>query len=190
MTNKTLLMISGSLRTGSTNTAAINTAARLAPAGWTTEVYCGMNELPHFNPDDDEELAALVDSVVRLRSAIEASDAILICTPEYAGALPGSFKNLLDWTVGGMEIVGKPVAWLNVSANATHAADAHDSLRKVLGFTGADIVDAACADIPVARGDIDDNVLVLTDDFEIAATESLRVLTDHAAALNSNAPMG
>lgn len=180
MSGNTLLMISGSLRAGSTNTAAINTAARLAPAGWVTEVHRGMNELPHFNPDD--ECVSLVDSVVRLRSAIETSDAILICTPEYAGALPGSFKNLLDWTVGGMEIVGKPVAWLNVSANATHAADAHDSLRKVLGFTGADIVEAACVDIPVARTDIDDEVRVVTEEFVVGATEALRALTDHVVA--------
>ncbi|WP_306796085.1 NAD(P)H-dependent oxidoreductase [Nocardia sp. XZ_19_369] len=25
---------------------------------------------------------------------------VLFCTPEYAGTLPGSLKNLLDWTVG------------------------------------------------------------------------------------------
>ncbi|WP_072805846.1 NADPH-dependent FMN reductase [Rhodococcoides yunnanense] len=186
MSSKTLLMISGSLRLGSTNTAAINTAARLTPVGWTTEVYRGMNELPHFNPDDDDESVTVVDGVVRLRSAIGTSAAILICTPEYAGALPGSFKNLLDWTVGGMEIVGKPVAWLNVSAHATHAADAHESLRKVLGFTGADIVDAACVDIPVARADIGGDVLVTADAFEVAATESLRVLTDYAAAVTAD----
>lgn len=172
-------MMSGSLRAGSSNTAAIDTAAELAPAGWTTTVYRGMNELPHFNPDDDGDPVGLVDSVVRLRSAIEASDAILICTPEYAGALPGSLKNLLDWTVGGMEIVGKPVAWLNVSANATHAADAHDSLRKVLGFTGTDIVEPACVDIPVARADINDEVRVVKEEFVVGATAALRTLTDH-----------
>jgi len=48
--------------------------------------------------------------VVKLRRQIAASDAVLFCTPEYAGALPGRFKNLLDWTVGGGEIYGKPVA--------------------------------------------------------------------------------
>ena len=62
-----------------------------------------------------------------------------LCTPEYAGALPGSFKNLLDWTVGGGQTYGMPVAWINVSGAAapTGGADAHDSLRKVLGYTGA-----------------------------------------------------
>lgn len=90
--------------------------------------------------------------------AIKEADAILICTPEYAGGLPGSFKNLLDWTVGGGEIYGKPVAWINVSSVAapTGGRDAHDSLRKVLTYAGAKIVDEACARIPVSRADVAD----------------------------------
>jgi NAD(P)H-dependent FMN reductase len=42
--------------------------------------------------------------VADLRRQIEAADAVVFCTSEYAGALPGSFKNLLDWTVGGGEV--------------------------------------------------------------------------------------
>ena len=40
--------------------------------------------------------------------------------------------------MGGGEIYGKPVAWLNVSAAAapTGGGDSHDSLRKVLGYPG------------------------------------------------------
>ena len=44
--------------------------------------------------------------------------------PEYAGALPGGFKNLLDWTVGGGDLYRKPVAWVDVSSSATGAASA------------------------------------------------------------------
>lgn len=33
----------------------------------------------------------------------------------------------------------------------TGAADAHASLGKVLGYTGADLVEAACARVPVER---------------------------------------
>ena len=51
-----------------------------------------------------------------LRQEIAAADAVLFCTPEYAGTLPGSFKNLLDWTVGGGEIYGKPAVWINPAA--------------------------------------------------------------------------
>ena len=36
----------------------------------------------------------------------------------------------------------------------TGAADAHDSLRKVLGYVHARIVEDACVRIPVGRGDV------------------------------------
>ena len=45
----------------------------------------------------------LPESAARLRRLIGESDAVLFCSPEYAGTLPGSLKNLLDWTVGGGE---------------------------------------------------------------------------------------
>ena len=56
---------------------------------------------------------------------------MLFSTPEYAGALPGSFKNLLDWTVGDDQpgsMNGKPVAWVNVSPRG--AEHAHESLPR------------------------------------------------------------
>ena len=37
--------------------------------------------------------------MTRLRGTIHEADALLFSTPEYAGALPGSLKNLLDWTI-------------------------------------------------------------------------------------------
>lgn len=142
-------MICGSLRSGSTNTALLQTAKALAPDSVVTSIYDGLDRLPHFNPDDDHD--PLNPAVVELRDRINAADAVLFSTPEYAGALPGSFKNLLDWTVGGVEICDKPVAWINTSTAPTGAVNAHDSLRKVLGYTGADIVEAACVHIPVPR---------------------------------------
>ena len=46
-----------------------------------------MAELPHFNPDDDRE-GAPVPAVEALRAPVAAADALLLSTPEYAGALP------------------------------------------------------------------------------------------------------
>lgn len=88
-----------------------------------------------------------------LRAAIAEAAGVLICTPEYAGTLPGSFKNLLDWTVGGTEICDKPVAWVNAAAPG-RGQGAEATLRTVLGYTGADIRDAACVRIPVDRGSV------------------------------------
>ena len=95
-----LLLVSGSLRAGSTNAAVLRTAAALAPDGVETVLYGGMAELPHFNPDDDAEGQPLHPAVAAMRDAVARADALLVCTPEYAGALPGALKNLLEWTVG------------------------------------------------------------------------------------------
>ncbi|MEE1787814.1 NAD(P)H-dependent oxidoreductase [Streptomyces sp. SP17BM10] len=146
-----ILLLTGSLRAGSSNETVLRTAAALAAAapGLRATYYDGLAALPHFNPDQDTD--PLPAAVTALRAAIEAADALLICTPEYAGTLPGSFKNLLDWTVGGVEISDKPAAWINC-ANPGRGGGAEATLRTVLGYTGADIVDEACARIPLERG--------------------------------------
>jgi NAD(P)H-dependent FMN reductase len=50
-----ILLISGSLREGSTNSAALRTAQEVAPASCSSAIYTGMGSLPHFNPDQDRE---------------------------------------------------------------------------------------------------------------------------------------
>lgn len=130
-----ILLLSGSLRAASTNEAVLRTAQAVAPSVRLCAVrYDGLAELPHFNPDDDND--SLPAPVAGLRAAIERAAGILICTPEYAGSLPGSFKNLLDWTVGGTEISDKPVAWVNAAALG-RGQGAEATLRAVLGYTGA-----------------------------------------------------
>jgi chromate reductase len=147
-----ILLLCGSLREGSTNAALLRTAAAVAPDGIVAERYGGLAELPPFNPDDDVD--PLPAAVVDLRARIADADAVLCCTPEYAGGLPGSFKNLLDWTVGGTETSDKPFAWVNAAGRPDGAIAAHDGLRRVLTYTDARIVDAACVRIPVPRDDV------------------------------------
>ncbi|MFF1922884.1 NADPH-dependent FMN reductase [Streptomyces sp. NPDC058221] len=147
-TPRVILLLSGSLRSGSSNETALRTAQAVAPPGVRTVLHESPAALPHFNPDDDVE--PLPEPVARLRAAIEAADGLLICTPEYAGTLPGAFKNLLDWTVGGTEICDKPVAWVNAAAPG-RGQGAEATLRTVLGYTGATIVEAACVRVQVDR---------------------------------------
>jgi len=49
-----ILLISGSTRHGSGNTAALRTVQALAPEGITAELYEGLAALPAFSPDEDE----------------------------------------------------------------------------------------------------------------------------------------
>jgi len=146
--------------------------------GIAPSLYGRMGDLPHFNPDDDVPGETLHPAVLDLRAQLAASDAILFSTPEYAGALPGSFKNLLDWTVGGGETYGMPVAWINTAGAAAPArgANAEESLRKVLGYTGSEIVEDACLRIPVERDAIGDDGLIADPRVSGPLAEALRTL--------------
>jgi NAD(P)H-dependent FMN reductase len=168
-----ILLIPGSLRGRSTNVAVLRTAQSLAPAGSTGLLFEGLADLPPFNPDADAE--PLPYAVADLRGQIRGSDALLFSAPEYAGGLPGSFKNLLDWTVGDEQvgsIYEKPVAWINASPRG--APNAYESLRKVLGYVKADIVESACVHIPVTEA-------LITDEGQISDA-SVREPVSHALA--------
>ena len=114
-----ILAISGSLRARSTNTALLEACVQLAPAEVHVALYSEAQDLPHFNPDLDTDTPP--PAVRALRAKVAAADALLFACPEYARGVPGSLKNLLDWLVGSVDVVGKPVALLNGSARAGHA---------------------------------------------------------------------
>ena len=174
-----ILLVSGSTRTASTNGAALRTIHSMDGVDVKSELYGGLADLPAFNPDEDHE--PLLLEVAELRSAIATADAVLFCTPEYAGTLPGSFKNLLDWTVGGSEMGGKPVAWVNVAAPG-RGGGADATLRTVLGYVTADIVEAACLKVSIGRADLDDDDAIVNP-HALGALKTVRgALVSHVAA--------
>ena len=97
-----ILLMTGSLRARSTNTSVLRTAIALAPNDIEATLYEGLVDLPHFNPDDDHD--PLHPAVESLRTEVRRADALLFSAPEYAGALPGSFKNALDWMIGDDQV--------------------------------------------------------------------------------------
>jgi NAD(P)H-dependent FMN reductase len=173
-----VLVVSGSTRSASTNTALCRTAAAVAPPGVEVEVYPDVSVLPHFDPDDDQE--PLPPAVRALRDSIAAADAVLFCTPEYAGTLPGSFKNLLDWTVGGSEMTGKPVAWMKAAADSRRGQGAHATLATVLGYVQARVVDEACRHVPVPREAVGADGLVADQAARDGITATIRLLLESA----------
>lgn len=138
-----ILAISGSLRPNSSNGAIINKIASLTPADISFTIYNGLGALPHFNPDLDN--ASPPPSVTDLRKQLADTDAVLICTPEYAFGVPGSLKNMLDWTVSSCDFVNKPTALITASSVGMHA---HASLLLTLGAISAKIADDAELLIP------------------------------------------
>jgi chromate reductase, NAD(P)H dehydrogenase (quinone) len=139
-----ILMLSGSLRRGSTNMAALEALARLAPEGVKALVYRDLAKLPPFNPDDDDEDRRRPEPVEALRALVGASDAIVIAAPEYAHGVPGALKNALDWLVASETFAGKPVVLINASPRAFHA---QASLREILATMAARLVPEAFASL-------------------------------------------
>jgi NAD(P)H-dependent FMN reductase len=153
MTPTRILAITGSTRQASTNTAFCRSAEAHPPPGVEVSCYDELAGLPQFNPDDDHD--PLPEPVRRLRQAIAQADAVLFCTPEYAGALPGALKNLLDWTVGGTELTGKPAAWIAVAPDPRRGSGAHQELAVVLGYLQAKVIDSAGGHVPIDRSAVD-----------------------------------
>ena len=138
------LTISGRLRKTSTNSAALEAFARLAPAEVEVSPYRGLADLPAFNPDDDAQGAEPPASVAELRAAVAAAAAIVIAAPEYAHGVPGALKNALDWLVASDDFAGKPVALINAAPRAFHAQAA---LREILGTMAARLTPEAFATV-------------------------------------------
>jgi chromate reductase, NAD(P)H dehydrogenase (quinone) len=142
-----VVLLSGSTRAGSTNTAALRTVAALDVPGVAATLWDRLVDVPAFVPDDEAEPPA---AVTALRGLLASADAVVFCTPEYAGTLPGSFKNAIDWLVGSGELYRKPVAWINVG-HPGRGGGAEATLATVLGYVDAEVIDDACVRIPVGR---------------------------------------
>lgn len=160
-----VLAISGSLRKASLNTALLEAVAELAPPNIQIKLYLGLAQLPLFNPDLVTPSPAAVDD---LYHHIQAADALLIASPEYAHGISGVMKNALDWMVGNDSFVNKPVALFNASPRATLAQAA---LRETVATMSAIVIDDACITLPIAghhhnRNDIAADTKIRSDIFD------------------------
>jgi len=75
------------LQAKSGNLALLQRAVELAPAGVAIQLFDGIRDLPHFNPD--LEVEGPLPAVELWRRAIADSDALLIACPEFGHSLPG-----------------------------------------------------------------------------------------------------
>jgi chromate reductase, NAD(P)H dehydrogenase (quinone) len=174
-----VLGISGSLRQGSHNTHLLRVAAEVVPPPHELAIFDGLRDVPPYDADDDTEPAP--EAVQRLRNAIGGADAILIATPEYNSSLPGQLKNAIDWASRPFPsnvLRNKPVAVIGASKGMFGAVWAQAEARKVLGATGARVVDvelpvphaeAAFAGDRLADADVHENLAGIVEELIQAA---------------------
>jgi chromate reductase len=144
-----VLGISGSLRRDSHNSKLLRTAAELLPPSVELEIFDGLKTVEPYDEDDDRGRGPA--GARRLREAIESADAILIATPEYNSSIPGQLKNALDWgsrPKGENALWGKPAAVVGASTGMFGAVWSQAEARKILGASGARVIDA---ELPVGH---------------------------------------
>ena len=144
-----ILGISGSLRATSSNTAILRAIAELTPKEIDFTIFDGLNDLPHYSPDIDDENSPA--SVVRFRELLKAADGIIISTPEYAYGMPGVLKNALDWTVSSGDFSEKPVVAISASPSWLGGDKALASLLMTLRAMNSKVVEETSFAIPTIR---------------------------------------
>lgn len=125
-----ILGLSGSLRKGSYNTAALRAAAGLLPEGASMEI-ADLSEIPVYN--EDVKAQGFPPAVQKLREQIAAADALFFATPEYNYSVSGVLKNAIDWASRppNQPFDDKPVAIMSASGGLLGGARAQYHLRQI-----------------------------------------------------------
>lgn len=90
-----ILGISGSLRSGSYNSALLKAGISLMAEGAVLEL-ADIRGIPLYD-GDLEASEGLPTAVQALKEKVKACDGLLLATPEYNNGIPGVFKNAIDW---------------------------------------------------------------------------------------------
>jgi len=144
-----IVAVCGSLQEKSSNLTLLRQAMASAPPGVEIELYDGLRDLPHFNPDLVRDgTPGEPHAVAELRRAVAGADALLIAMPEYGHSLPGSLKNAIDWLIGTGELESKLVAITSAVAAPERGRLGLAALQSTLGAVSAQIAFQQ----PIARG--------------------------------------
>lgn len=137
-----LIGLSGSLRSGSLNTALLRAASELMPAGADMTIGT-IRGIPLY--DGDVEAAdGVPEPVSALKEAIAGADGLLIVTPEYNNSIPGVFKNAIDWLSRPPSDIkrvfgGRPVALMGASPGGFGTILSQNAWLPVLRTLGAEM---------------------------------------------------
>lgn len=89
-----IVLLSGSIRRGSWNTALARALAELAPSDCEAEIATPSG-IPVY--DGDLEAEGVPDAVAALKDQVADADGLVLVTPEYNQGVPGPLKNAIDW---------------------------------------------------------------------------------------------
>jgi chromate reductase len=188
MTKFNLGVIVGSNRRESINRRLAQALARLGADRFEAK-FIPISDLPLYNQDLE---AAMPASVMRFKSDVAGTDALLFVTPEHSRSIPALLKNTIDWGArpyGKSSWPDKPAAVIGTSGGAISTAVAQQHLRAVLGDLGLHVAGGEAyiqfkPDLIDAQGAVtDDSVRTFLKRFvDQFAAFAAKFVPQHAAA--------
>lgn len=172
-----ILGLSGSLRASSFSTAILRALSQEEHLGITLTVKT-LEDIPLYNEDLDTD--PLLTPIAQLRKEVQASDGVVIATPEYNHGMPGVLKNALDWAsrpAFASCFRGKPVLIVTSASGGTGGVRAQYQLRETLVSMLAHVVSGREILLSGVENRIRDN--------KFTDADTLRVLTRGIQALGT-----
>src|SRR4051812_9307901 len=184
MTETTIAVLVGSLRTDSVNRKLAELLAEQAPEGVPVDIVDGLGQIPFYNEDIDNP-SDVPASARALREQVGRADRVLAVTPEYNGTMPAVLNNAIDWLsrpygVGALK--GKPFAVVGATPTRFGGKWSHEDARRSATVAGADVV----PDLVLSHSTLDADVF---EDPEVFARflGALVALVDHQSAAEAAA---
>ncbi|MBB3040681.1 NAD(P)H-dependent oxidoreductase [Nocardioides sp. LMS-CY] len=179
MTDTSIAVLVGSLRSDSVNRKLAELLATQAPEGVAVDIVDGLGTIPFYNEDIDNA-SEIPATAAALRERVGAADRVLAVTPEYNGTMPAVLNNAIDWLsrpYGAGAMVGKPFGVIGTTPTPYGGRWAHEDAARSARIAGATVVE----DVTVSQSAIE--VDVLTDPDVLARlTNAVRLLAEYDAA--------
>lgn len=141
-----IAIVPGSLRAGSYNKKLAHVAEEILRRHGAETDFVDLKEHPLPPYDGDIESASgLPDACWKFKARIAASHGVVIASPEYSGGIPGTFKNVLDWSSrgGSNPWDGKVVILIGASEGPWGTNRMLPAMRQVFSVLGALLVPQA-----------------------------------------------
>ena len=124
---KNIFVIIGSASSNSANLKLVELIATLTTNELNLTIYNDLKLLPHFDPEFSTENPP--KQIVEFRYAIEKSDGIIFCTPEYIFSIPSGLKNAIEWCISTVIFTDKPIGLITASASGQQG---HEQLQLIM----------------------------------------------------------
>ncbi|WP_240747253.1 NADPH-dependent FMN reductase [Microbacterium sp. K24] len=179
MTTYNVGYLVGSISSTSINRRLARALVKLAPQADLQLTEISISDLPFYSADHD---AAIPAEAAEFKKSIEASDAIIVVTPEYNRSVPGVLKNALDtasrpW--GQNSFAGKPSAVIGGSIGPIGTAVAQQQLRSILSFLASPELSQPEAYIHMRDG-------LFTEDGEVTDDSTVEFLVSWLKAVHTH----